>query len=176
MGRRHITTAVTMLALCALLVVGALWGWQSLFAPVPSDQATVQQRDGSCAKQRLRVGERLRSAQVRVSVFNGGTESGLADTTLAALRTRGFKTGDIGNAPTDADVTRVQVWSMRKNDVAARLVARQFGKKIRVTRADEDLGPGVDVVVGNDFRRLAPATRVIRVRTAQKVCVSGTGT
>ncbi len=175
MGRREITTAVTMLVLCGLLVAAALWGWQSLFAEVPSDEATVEEDSGSCSSKRLRAGEQLRSSQVRVSVFNGGSEAGLAETTLAALRQRGFRTGDVGNAPTDAEVQRVQVWSTKENDLTARLVARQFGKKVRVKFSDDDLGPGVDVIVGNGFGRLASAPNSLRVGKARNVCVSGKG-
>lgn len=173
MGRREATTAVTMLILCALLAAAAFWGWRSLSAPLPGDGETDVESAG-CATERMRQGQRLRSVQVRVSVFNGGTEAGLADTTMAALRKRGFKRGDVGNAPTDTAVSRVQVWSTRKTDAAARLVAAQFGKKVRVKITEEDLGPGVDVVVGNDFSRLTPTPPSIRVGKPQKVCVSST--
>jgi len=172
MGRRELTTAVTMLVLCGILAAAALWGWQSLFAEIPNDEVAVDKDPRSCTTKRLRAGEKLRSSEVRVSVFNGGSQTGLADTTLAALRQRGFRTGDVGNAPIDAEVQRVQVWSTEENDLGARLVARQFGKKLRVRFSDQDLGPGVDVVVGNDFRRLAPAKSALRVRKAQDVCVS----
>lgn len=171
MGRRQITTTVTMLVLCGLLVAAVVWGWQSLSAPISDGQSTAQAGDGSCTTKRARADRRLRSAQVRVSVFNGGTQSGLADTTLAALGARGFKIGDVGNAPTDADVSRVEIRSTTRRDVAARLVAQQFGKKVRVSVSEEDLGPGVDVIVGNDFRRLAPAPTTIRVLKGQRVCV-----
>jgi len=171
MGRRQMTTAITMVVLCGILVAAALWGWRSLFADLPGDATSADQPSGSCTTDRLRAGQRLRASQVQVSVFNDGTESGLADTTLAALRKRGFRTGEVGNAPTSADVDRVQVWTTQPNDLSARLVARQFGKNVRVKFSDDDLGPGVDVIVGNGFRRLAPAPGVIKVRKAQQVCV-----
>lgn len=172
MGPRHITTTVTMLLLCGILVLGAVLGWRSLFAEVPSDAEDAEA--GSCATERLSAGQRLLSSRVRVSVFNGGTEPGLADTTLASLAKRGFKTGEVGNAPSDADVRRVQVWSTRKNDLGARLVAQQFGDEVPVKFSDEDLGPGVDVIVGNGLGRLAPVTKAIRADKAQRVCVART--
>ena len=101
---------------------------------------------------------------MQVSVFNGGTRSGLADETLAQLRERGFTPGDTGNAPSGTEVKRVRVLHHERNDLAATLVARQFGRSTKVVVTDTDLGPGVDVVVGNKFDKLAKARRVIVVR------------
>jgi hypothetical protein len=108
---------------------------------------------------------------VEVSVFNGGTRSGLAGETLDALARRGFASGEVGNAPSDLRVLRVQVWSTEKNDPAARLVARQFGPGVKVKLTDEDLGGGVDVIVGDEFERLSPAPRKIKVQKAQEYCI-----
>ena len=91
--------------------------------------------------------------------------------TMAALRKRGFRPGDVGNAPATANVRRVAVWSTEENDVEARLVARQFGKRVEVTLAEEDLGPGVDVIVGNKFKGLKKAKRSVRVQSPQEVCI-----
>jgi hypothetical protein len=170
MGRREVTTAVTMLVLCGIVAFGALWGWRSLFAEVDSDAAAADP-DRSCATDRLRPGDRLLSTQVRVSIFNAGTRSGLADTIAAALRERGFRVGDVDNAPSDSRVDRVQVRSTERNDVAARLVAKQFGSEMRVRRSEQNLGRGVDVVVGDRFGQLAPASQFVTVGTAQRVCL-----
>lgn len=172
MGRREITTTITMLILCGMLVVGAVWGWRSLFADVPADETVAEpSASPSCTTEEVDPGQRLRSSQVRVSVFNGGNRSGLADSTMAALRKRGFRPGDVGNAPATANVRRVAVWSTEENDVEARLVARQFGRRVEVTLAEEDLGPGVDVIVGNKFKGLKKAKTSVRVQSPQEVCV-----
>jgi len=170
MGRRAITTAVTMLALIGILVLGAVWGWRSLFAELP-ESPTAAEPAPTCATETLAAGQRVRARQVRVSVFNAGTRSGLAGDTLDRLRRRGFTAGDTGNAPSDLDVRRVQVWSTVEDDPRAQLVARQFGKKTRVRFSDEDLGPGVDVIVGDRFDRLSKAPRSLRVREAREICV-----
>jgi hypothetical protein len=65
----------------------------------------------------------------------------------------------------------VQVWTTERDDLRAKLVARQFGKQARVRVTDEDLGPGVDVVVGNRMRPLVKAPRSLRVRQPEEVCV-----
>lgn len=171
MEPRAITSAVTLLALIGLLLLGAVWGWRSLFAPLPEAPRGVAEPGPTCTTELVEVGERLRAGQVRVSVFNAGTRSGLAGQTLDALVERGFLPGDVGNAPEDVRVRKVQVWSTVEDDPEARLVARQFGKNVKVRFSDEDLGPGVDVVVGDRFRRLVRAPRALRVHEPQEVCV-----
>ncbi len=162
---------MTLLVLVCLLVLGAVWGWRSLFAETPSGDPTATEPTPTCTTERVDAGERMRSDQVRVSVFNAGNRSGLAGQTLDALVDRGFLPGDIGNAPDDVDVARVQVWSTVEKDPRARLVARQFGPKVKVRFSDEDLGPGVDVIVGDRFRKLVQAPRALRVKQPQEVCV-----
>ena len=171
MGRRHITTAITMMALVAILVLGAVWGWRSLFAALPEDGTASEGPSPTCTTEKIKAGQRVRSTQVRVSVFNNSTRSGLAGSTLEKLLDRGFIAGDAGNAPSDADVRRVEVWSTVEDDPRARLVARQFGKDVTIRFSDEDLGPGIDVIVGDRFRDLAKAPRALEVKQAQEICV-----
>lgn len=171
MGRRQLLTAVTMLALTGILVLGASWGWKALFAEVPGLGLTVEEPVAKCTPEQVEAGGKLRARQVQVSVYNGGTRSGLAGETLDALVKRGFADGEVGNAPSKVNVRRVQVWTTTKGDPAARLVALQFGKDVKVTVTEEDLGAGVDVLVGNEFERLRRAPRAIKVGKAQELCV-----
>ena len=167
MGARQLTTAVTMFVLCALLVLGAVWGWKSLFAPLPGADGTAAPTP-QCSS--VDAGTRLRSAEVQVSVYNAGGRSGLAASTLQALEKRGFGPGEAGNAPADAKVRYAQVWSTKTNDAGARLVLKQLGSRARLRVVDTDLGPGVDVIVGRDFRGLVKAPRSVKVRTTQETC------
>lgn len=169
MTSRHVRTAVTMMVLGLFLLLAVIWGWKSLFEPLPtSDSQAVP--DSQCSGPTAQVGDRIKAAEVQVSVFNGGGTSGLAGRTLAALESRGFKAGKAGNAPEDAGVKYAQVWTTRKHDAEARLVRRQLGAKARVHVVDTDLGPGIDVVVGKDFRGLAKASTSLKVRSEQQVC------
>jgi len=43
---------------------------------------------------------------------------------------------------------------------------------VKVRFSDEDLGPGVDVIVGDRYRSLAPAPTSIRVQDPIEFCVS----
>jgi hypothetical protein len=172
MTGRHLTTAVTLAVLCVVLVVGLVVGVNKLFAPLPEDPlAVAPEPSPTCQPTSVEKGERLHSRAVVVSVFNAGTRAGLADQTLAALTRRGFKEGEVGNAPADTRVRFARVWTTAENDAAARLVARQLGRKVRVVVGKEDLGEGVDVLVGNGFAGLVKAPRWIAVRKTQQVCV-----
>jgi len=168
---RQITTGVTLAVLCAVLVAGAVLGWQQLFAELPDDEPAAAEPSPTCATESLERGRLLRSSQVRVSVYNAGTRSGLAQRTLEQLAARGFEAGEAGNAPDAAQVRRVQVWSNRQNDARARLVALQFGKRTKVQVTDVDLGPGVDVVVGNRYDGLRQASRSVEVTEPESVCI-----
>jgi hypothetical protein len=167
--RRHVTTGVTLLVLIAILVAGAWIGTRELLAPLPDEESASP--SPRCATKALRKGQRISTRQVVVSVFNAGTRAGLADETMGALTNRGFDKGSVGNAPAGSGVKVAQIWTTRGRDAAARLVALQFGPAIKVKIKKVDLGPGVDVVVGNDFRRLAPARRTTVVRNTQRACL-----
>lgn len=170
MTHRHLLTGVTLLVLCGVLGLGFLLGYQSLFSPLPKSVASSQP-SSSCTSAPIR-NSRLRASAVQVSVFNAGDRSGLAGDTLVRLTKRGFRPGDVGNAPTGTKVRRVQVWATTAKDPAAVLVARQFGKKTAIRVTTQNLGPGVDLIIGNKLHRLAKkAPRSVRVIGNQKVCL-----
>ena len=170
MRRRHVTAGVTLLVLVGLVVLGAVVGWRALSASFPSS-LSPSPSSPPCRKQVVDAGQRLRSSQVTVSVFNAGSRPGLAERTLAALTARGFQAGDVGNAPSGAPVRKAEVWTTSKADAESRLVARQFGRRTKVHLTKVDLGPGVDVLVGDGFHGLVKAPRKLRVHKPEKVCV-----
>lgn len=163
MTRRHVTTAITMIVLCMILVVAGVVGFNALFAPLPGREEPTAAPSESCAVAPVREGRRLRSGQVVVNVFNAGTRGGLAGTTMDALRARGFRGGTIDNAPDGTKLRRVQVWITDGEEDAGRLVARQFGPRTPVLTPDTDLADGVDVVVGNGLDRLKRAPLSVKV-------------
>lgn len=166
--RRHLVTAVTLVVLVVLVVLGGYYGYQALFAPVPDD-ATAS--PGRRCEEGLRKGETVRPRDVTVSVLNAGTRSGLAGQVQEQLVGRGFIAGATDNAPDDQAVRFVRVLAPSPDDPAARLVAAQFGPRTLVQRTRQDLGPGVDVVVGDRFGGLAPgAPRRLRATVAGSGC------
>lgn len=173
MAGRHLTTAVTMVVLIGILVLGLYVGFRELFAPLPGVEEPAAEPSPTCETREVQPGQRLRTRQVPVNVFNGGNRDGLAGQTLETLSRRGFRGGEVGNAPNDNTVKRVQVWIVAGEEAAGRLVARNFGPKVPVVtvESDDDLAEGIDVVVGNGLRRVGPPVRSIRIRDDSEVCV-----
>ena len=168
--RRHLLTAVTLLVLLALVGVGGYYGYKELFAPV-GDDATAASPGGKGCEKGLRKGETVRTRDVTVSVLNAGSRSGLAGQVQGRLVKRGFIAGTADNAPDDQVVRFVRVLAPSRKDPAARLVAVQFGPRTVIQRTRVDLGPGVDVIVGDRFKGLAPgAPRKLRATAAGSGC------
>ncbi len=152
-----------------VLIVGAMgvFGFRALTAPLP-DSAAKQE----CSAAEKQVAKFLRRSEVQVSVFNAGRKKGLAGITLDRFEEAGFRAGNAGNAPRSTKVPTAVVWTKKENDPAARLVALALGKRTQVEVTETDLGPGVDVLVGNRFRRLAPkAPRKIRLEAPVETCI-----
>jgi hypothetical protein len=168
--RRHLLTAVTLLVLVGLVGVGGYYGYQALFAPVPEDTVSAAPKGDRCDKG-LRKGDTVRPRDVTVTVLNAGNRSGLASQVQQQLVARGFLAGTTDNAPDGTSVRFVRVLAPSRKDPAARLVAVQFGRGTYVQRSRDDLGPGVDVVVGDRFRGLDKgAPRRLRATVAGSGC------
>jgi hypothetical protein len=165
---RHITTGVTLVVLVGILAAGAVVGAKSLLAPIGNSETATA--SPTCTTTAVKKGQQIRPQQVQVSVFNAGTRTGLAQLTLSRLVKRGFRRGEVGNAPASVHVKRAQVWTRLRHDPAAILVARQLGKGTAVERTKVNLGIGVDVVIGNGFHGLAKAPKAVVARQSTSVC------
>jgi LytR cell envelope-related transcriptional attenuator len=169
MSGRRITTAITLLVLLLVLAGMAVYGFNALTSPLPGSGASAEKKCTGAEKQ---VQGYLKRSEVQVSVFNAGTREGLAGTTLEKVEEAGFRAGNAGNAPKSADVPRAIVWTTKEHDRAALLVARAVGRHTRVEVTSTDLGPGIDVLVGNRFKGLNPkAPKRIRLAAPIETCV-----
>ena len=131
-------TPLALIALVAFLIFGAAWGWKHFTAPV------VPKQPEPCVTQEMTV---LESTSVTVRVYNGGGQTGLAGSTAAFLRNRGFNVPVVSN--TEEAVTTTIIVSSVETDAQALLVQGFFpGSTIR---ADGRAQATVDVLVGNDF-------------------------
>lgn len=170
MNRRRVVSAVTLTLLVVLLVVGAVFGWRAMVAPTGDDDATGASPRPRCDSQVAR-GDVVRPKDVKVSVYNAGTRPGLAGETLAGLTDRGFRRGRVENAPDAyAPVRFVRVLAPTGRDPAAKLVALQFGRATLIQRVERNLGPGVEVVVGDAFFGLVKAPRKLRATAPGSGC------
>ncbi len=167
-------TAGTLLALVMVLVVMVWVGWNAASKPFPKVTGTTSQ----C--QTEKVTKRIFRREVTVSVYNGSKRSGLADRTMAELERRSFRPGDVANAPAGIKVTYAQVLSTDEDDPEALLVAKQFRPRANLVVADDEYGPGVDVMLGPRFKKLRkPAPRSLKLDEPIRRCVdqvdTGTG-
>ena len=168
MSGRHLTTAVTLVVLLAILCGMAYFGFRELTSPLP-DRPSAEE---TCSDVEKEVQGFLKRSEVQVSVFNAGTREGLAGTTLEKVEEAGFRAGNAGNAPKSAKVRQAVVWTTEENDSAAKLVALSFGRRTPVQVTEADLGPGIDVLVGNRFKGLnRKAPKRIRLAAPVETCI-----
>jgi hypothetical protein len=177
MNRRAISAASLVAGVVAVVIM-AVWGLNAATAPIPDDKSD-DTSDASSEVTTCPNGELptlvkvLRRNEVVVSVYNAGKRSGRARTTLDLLESAGFKPGAIGNAPASSQVQIAEVHTTQDDATKAQLVALAFGKAVPVVIDDEDdlQGQGVNVYIGDKFRKLHPgAPRVVKLPTPKQVC------
>jgi hypothetical protein len=165
---RRLTTAITLVVLILLLCGMAVYGFKKALAPLPSGPSA----DPTCSGTEKEIQKFLKRSEVQVSVYNAGSREGLAGQTLEKVEEAGFKAGNAGNAPGTAQVRRAVVWTTTPNDPSAKLVALALGRGTRVEVTETDLGPGVDVLVGNQFKGLdKKAPQRIRLAEPVETCI-----
>jgi hypothetical protein len=161
-----IRTASTLVALAALLVVGLAWGWSAATSPLP--ESTSSTPDG-CTPIEVAAGEEVYPDQVLVSVLNAGSKDGLAQSTMQLLVDQGFGFGERGNAADGTEVARAVIWTDDPDGPATRLVASWLGKGVEITTG-ETTAPGVVVVVGDRFKKLAKGRKSITAEADATLC------
>jgi hypothetical protein len=167
--RRRVITGVTLVVLAAVLCLMGYLGVKQALKPFPSGKSSATP---TCTAHK-QVAKFLTRHDVQVSVFNAGDRSGLASETLDKVEAAGFVAGNAGNAPGTAEVRRAVVWTTKPNDYSAKLAALAFGPSTQVVVTKTDLGPGVDVLVGNRFHGLDKrAASRIRLPRPVETCVA----
>ncbi|PVG82365.1 hypothetical protein DDE18_12860 [Nocardioides gansuensis] len=154
-------TATTLAVLSGLVVLASLWGWQATTKPLPHEEEIPL-----CSDTTVPAGTEIFRDQVVVSVFNGSTRTGLASATMEQLVERGFVEAETGNAP--KKVRTVEIWSDQPTNPAVQLVQQQF-RGARVV-SGEQLGLGVVVVVGEQFKELGPNVESVTAAADATIC------
>lgn len=155
---RMIRTPLTLLILLGILCYGAWWGYTNVLAPV------APLPPPPCVEQNLPNSE-LRSAQVTVSVFNGGDRRGLAGDVGRSLRDKGFRVQKTANTGENIRET-VIVGANAKNPEV--VLVKGFFKDATI-RADKRTNGTVDVLVGDKyggFNKKAPTAITVKSSTA----------
>lgn len=166
------TSAATLAVLSVLCLLALLFGIKAVTSDLPDDPI-VESPDATCVDQEVTAGTKVRPADVMVSVYNGGTRSGVASKTMSALQVRGFVAAKTDNQR-DSEVKRVEVWGDPLNP-AVQLVAAQFGSETKVSSDHEPAGGtsselGVVIVVGDDFTKLAKKVRSVTADEDTTIC------
>ncbi len=159
-------TAITLVLLVGVLLAMLLVGWNAASKPFPKTASAGP----TCATEKVK--KEIFRREITVSVYNDSKRGGLADRTLAELERRSFKPGDVANAPAGIKVKYAQVLSTDKDDPAALLVAKQFRPQANVVQSTDEYGPGVDVVLGPQFKKLhKPGPKSLKLDNPIRSCV-----
>jgi hypothetical protein len=155
---------VTLFAL--FFFVAMFYGWHLLTASPDADEADYP----TCQSRTIKAGEDLPSSMVVVDVFNGGKREGMAGTVSSALQERGFRQGAIANSQSAITPTTVTILTNDESDPRVQLLKQQF-TDVDVRVPDYPIGSAVAVLVGDEFKELAPgAPTSIKATSDVTVC------
>ncbi len=141
-----------MLVLLGILVFAAYLGWTGLTQGLGGlDGVASESPRASCSTPPPQT---VRSRSVTVSVFNAGAPEGQATATMEALTGQGFDQGELTDAPDAITVEGIAIWPGDADPGTVELLKRQFDH-VRVVPKRKPLGPGVNVLVGEEFPGLA---------------------
>jgi hypothetical protein len=157
-------SAVTLVLLAVVFVIGVAWAWSSVTEPFP-DKADQP----ACTDSPVAQGDRLTPGDVLVNVLNGSTTEGLAGSTMEALVRKGFVEGSKGNTSAPAGRSGALIWTDDADSTAARLLRSYLGKGTRIEQRST-AEPGITVVVGEGFPGLGDGRKSIKATSDGSVC------
>ena len=157
---RIVRTPITLLLLLGVLCYAAWWGYTNVLRPIPPAPAQP------CVDQSLTKGQ-LKSSQVTVKVYNGGSKRGLAGDVGRALRDRGFNVIRTTNTAEKISKT-VIVGADAKNPEV--LLVKGFFKDALV-KGDKRVDRTVDVLVGNKYAGFNKGARQTYTVNAETLCL-----
>jgi hypothetical protein len=174
-SRRRGRLVVVVVACGAVLGVAG-WGTMQLVDVFTGGGGTASAAAGTCAPKKAVPTTAAvalpKPAQITVNVFNATTRSGLAKTTADELKKRGFKVGQVGNAPAQFDKkvagTGVLVGVPAASGTSLSVLGVQLpgaARKMDAARKDAS----VDLIIGNGFRALAAPADATKALAALSV-------
>jgi hypothetical protein len=158
---------LVLLGSAAVLVAGLLVGFRLLTA-----EAETLDAGPTCQSRTVEPEDDVTSNLVKVDVYNASARAGLANRVSINLQRRGFLAGQIGNSTSEMEPDVAVVLTTDRTDPRVRLVAAQFGSKVRYAEPDVAVDPdAVTVIVGDDFRKLGKDVRSTRNDRRFTVCL-----
>jgi hypothetical protein len=160
----HVKTLLTLAVLAALVLTGIAWGWSALTKPFPHTPAVKV-----CYPTDVQPGDRVSAPKVTVSVYNASERVGLAERTMSEFEAQGFGPGDVGNAPKGTSVLYAQIWTEDRSNPAVQLVTSRLGPRAHII-THQAKGPGVTVLVGQQFVKLVQGKQSAKVTEPATIC------
>ncbi len=161
---------VTLVVLLGLVAAALVYGIQLATESFPSFTTTTD--DAACVRQSVEKGDKLKSSQITVNVYNAGTVAGRAEQTQEELVQKGFIPGTTGNAPEGTRARGTVILDPDRRSPSVRLVKKQLKGKVKVRKVEEDLSEGVDIVVGDRAKGVRNKAKVsIKVAKTTEVCL-----
>ncbi|CAN5381191.1 hypothetical protein BH11ACT8_BH11ACT8_13380 [soil metagenome] len=158
-------TVGTLLALALVVVLAVRWGFNAVTQPFPQKAETPV-----CVESEVAVKDVLRPGAITISVLNAGGTEGLASRTLNDLVDQGFAEGDLANAPKDAKVGSVAIWTDDRKSPAVKLLRSYLGgKKVQIIKGD-GTALGLNVIVGDQFAGVSKGRAKIVATSPTTVC------
>ncbi len=155
-------TPITLLVLLGVLLGAGYYGWRTIISPATGDAGSTNQphhHGTHCAKrQAFHKGQKFKSKDIIVNVYNAGAIPNLAGDTLAKLGAKGFKQGVADNAPSGVGAANVTILTSDRRLPQVQLVASQFKGRVTYTSGPA-LAAGIDVIVGDSFVGADPSAR-----------------
>ena len=173
-------TPITMVVLLGVLLGAAYYGWNTIVNPGDNKNSanpSGTKNSPTCTQKTIQKGSQIPAAEVRVNVYNAGSRSGLAGETLDLLVQKGFRRGVAENAPPDITTwgNATVILPGGQGAPQTRLVRNQFLGIVKYVNGPA-LAPGVDIVVGDNFRGVNPnAQAFVRVNRQVQACVETKG-
>ncbi|WP_338785405.1 LytR C-terminal domain-containing protein [Streptomyces sp. DG1A-41] len=161
--RRRGRLVALVVASAAVLGVGGWGTWQLIDAFTGGGKASAAGSGTDCAPETKsspspRAKPLPEPRTITVNVLNATTRSGLAKKTADELKKRGFKIGDVGNAPQQYDKKvkgpGVLLGPASALDTSLPVLGTQLPGAERRTEAARK-GAAVDLVIGDGFKELA---------------------
>jgi hypothetical protein len=163
---RRTVSGPTIVVAVILFLIGGFIGFKLLTTRADTLDTTPTCQDRTIAK-----GEKLTSNLVKVNVFNDSQRAGLANRVSINLQRRGFLSGTVANSASEIKPGGVAILTTDRDDPRVKLVAQQFDG-VEYHEPDIDVPDGVTVIVGDDYKDLAKASRDITSDRPITVCVA----
>jgi hypothetical protein len=173
--RRHPVATGFLVLLMMAVLFGATFGAVRLLKGGDGTPTASGSSPAPCVTTTVTPGKTLpKPATVTANVYNATDRAGLARTTAATLKTRGFGIGSIANDPLGKSLTNVAEIRYGANGKDNALLMRYYVVGATLV-LDQRTDTTVDVVLGLKFKAIPDQTTIDKALAKPVVVTSGAG-